>query len=295
MADDTLWIPLGLGRTVDDLAVSDSTVLEPSPNPQPANRFDHQATGFDRRAGVPPGVAADIAVAVLGNDAHSARGEVVFEIGAGTGEVGRHLAGLAGRYVGVDLSAPMLEVFRSKLVGASGAVLVRADAERQWPVRDSSVTVVFASRVAHLLAPSHVVAEARRICRRGGRFVVGRVERSGAKQILRRQREAMLADRGLPHERSGGHRTQALLETFADAGGRREARRAVATWTVTTTARQVLDAWGAMSAMGGETVPTATRGEILTDLRRWAASHLGGLDARQTSTETFVLESVRLG
>jgi ubiquinone/menaquinone biosynthesis C-methylase UbiE len=269
--------------------------VEPSPDPQPATRFDDQAVAFDRRAGVPSEVAADVAAAALDDGAQPGEGEVVLEIGAGTGEVGRHLARLAGRYVGVDLSAPMLEVFRSKLAGASAAVLVRADAERHWPVRDSSVTVVFASRVAHLLTPSHVVDEARRVCRPGGRFVVGRIERSGAKQVLRRQRETLLADRGVPQVRSGGRRTQALLEAFADAGGVPEARRGVTSWAVTTTAREVLDSWAGMSAMGGETVPTETKGEVLTDLRRWAESHLGGLDDRQTSTETYVLESVRLG
>jgi ubiquinone/menaquinone biosynthesis C-methylase UbiE len=269
--------------------------VEPFADPQPATRFDDQAVVFDRRAGVPSAVAADVAAAVLDNGAHSGGGDVVLEIGAGTGEVGRHLAQLAGRYVGVDLSAPMLDVFRSKLAGAGVAVLVRADAERHWPVRDSALTVVFASRVAHLLTPSHVVAEARRVCRPGGRFLVGRIERSGAKQVLRRQRETLLADRGFSQVRSGGRRTQALLEAFADAGGVLEGRRAVTTWAVTTTAREVLDSWEGMSAMGGETVPTATKGEVLNDLRLWAESHLGNLDDRQTSTETYVLESVRLG
>jgi SAM-dependent methyltransferase len=266
-----------------------------NPDPPLATRFDDQAAAFDRRAGLPPAAAADVAVAVRGDGRRFGRGEVVFEVGAGTGEVGRHLGALPGRYLGVDLSAPMLEVFRSKVAGWSEALLVLADAERQWPVRDSSVTVVFASRVAHLLTPSHVVTEACRVCRPGGRFVVGRIERSGAKQALRRQREAMLADRGVPQVRSGGRRTQALLEALADAGGVLEGRRAVTTWTVTTTAREVLDSWEGMSVMGGETVPTATKTEVLGDLRLWAESHLGGLDEPQTSTETYVLESVRLG
>lgn len=268
--------------------------MEPSPDLHPGTRFDDQAAGFDQRAGVPPEVAADIAVAVLGAQSPG-RGEVVFELGAGTGEVGRHLAARAGRYVGTDLSAPMLDMFRPKVADGSVAVLLRADGERHWPVRDSSVTVVFASRIAHLLAPSHVLAEVRRVCRPGGRFVVGRIERSGVKQVLRRQREAMLVDHGVPQMRSGGRRTQALLDALVDGGGAPEARRAVATWTVTITAREVLASWEAMSAMGGETVPFAIKVEVLAELRRWAETCLGDLDEPHKSTETYVLEGVRLG
>ena len=272
--------------------------MEPAAAPHSATRFDDQAAGFDRRAGLPVEVAAEVARAVAGATSPVA-GDVVFELGAGTGEVGRHLATLAGRYVGVDLSAPMLEVFGTKLRGdASGrptALLVRADGERHWPVRDRSVTVVFASRVAHLLARPHVVAEAMRVCRPGGRFVVGRIERSGVKQVLRRQREAMLADRGVPGGRSGGRRTQALLEALVGAGGVPEGRRAVASWTVTTTAEDVLEVWGAMTTMGGATVGAQTRAEVLTGLRRWAEGHLGDLGQPQSSAETYVLEGVRLG
>ena len=274
--------------------------VEPAAAPHSATRFDDQAAGFDRRAGVPVEVAAEVAGAVVVGAMSPGGGDVVFELGAGTGEVGRHLATLAGRYVGVDVSAPMLEVFGTKLGGdASGdrstALLVRADGDRHWPVRDHSVTVVFASRVAHLLARPHVVAEAMRVCRPGGRFVVGRIERSGVKQVLRRQREAMLADRGVPGGRSGGRRTQALLEALAGAGGVPEGRRAVASWTVTTTAEDVLAGWEAMTTMGGATVGAQTRAEVLSDLRRWAESHLGHLGEPQTSAETYVLEGVRLG
>lgn len=273
--------------------------VEPAAAPHSATRFDDQATRFDRRAGVPVEVAAEIARAVVAGATSPVGGDVVFELGAGTGEVGRHLATLAGRYVGVDLSAPMLGVFRTKLGGdASGrstALLVRADGQRHWPVRDHSATVVFASRVAHLLARPHVVAEAMRVCRPGGRFVVGRIERSGVKQVLRRQREAMLGDRGFPGGRSGGRRTQALLEALAGAGGVPEGRRAVASWTVTTTAEDVLAAWEAMTTMGGAAVGAQTRAEVLSDLRRWAQNHLGHLGEPQTSAETYVLEGVRLG
>jgi SAM-dependent methyltransferase len=264
-----------------------------------ATRFDEQAASFDRRAGVPPQAAAEIAPALLGTATPAARANVVLELGPGTGEIGRHLALLADRYVGVDRSGPMLDVFRSKLAGTGpaprGALLVQADSDDHWPVRDGSVTLVFASRVAHLLSRAHVVGEAVRVCGAGGRVVVGRIERSGLKSLLRRQREALLADRGVPGGGSGGRRTQALLEALVTAGGLREPKRTVTTWTTTTTAEEVIAGWEAMPTMGGEAIGSETRGELLAELRGWARTHVGDLHRPETQTEQYTLEGVRLG
>lgn len=272
--------------------------LEPTSGSAATNRFDAQAARFDRRAGVPPAAADQIAAAVLDGVGHPSADQVVLELGAGTGEVGRHLAVLAGRYVGVDLSAPMLAVFGDKLASVparSHALLLQADGDRPWPVRRGSVSVVFASRVAHLLGAAHVVSEVARVCREDGRFVVGRVERSGVKQVLRRQREVILADRGVAGARSGGRRTQALLEAFVGAGALVEPKRAVATWTVTTTAEEVIAGWETMSSMGGEAVAPEVRVDVLSELRRWADGEFGELDRPQESRETYTLEGVRLG
>jgi SAM-dependent methyltransferase len=244
---------------------------------------------------VPSEAADQIAGAVLNG---IGRPSTVLELGAGTGEVGRQLAILARGYVGLDLSAPMLAVFRAKLTSMptpSQALLLQADGDVHWPVRHGSVAVVFASRVAHLLDAAHVVSEAGRVCGKDGRFVVGRIERSGIKQVLRRQREAILADHGVAGVRSGGRRTQALLEAFVTAGADVERKRAVATWTVTTTAEDVIAGWETMSSMGGEAVAPEVRAEVLSELRRWAGAELGDLDRPQESLETYTLEGVRLG
>ena len=272
--------------------------VDPTSGRSPTNRFDAQAARFDRRAGVPPAAAHQIAAAVLDGVGHSSAEKVVLELGAGTGEVGRHLAVLADIYAGVDLSAPMLAVFRAKLTSTptpSQALLLRADGDKDWPVRHGSVAVVFASRVAHLLGAAHVVGEAARVCRKDGRFVIGRIERSGVKQVLRRQREAILADHGVAGARSGGRRTQALLEAFAAAGALVERKRRVATWTVTTTAEEVIAGWETMPSMGGEAVAPQVRVEVLSELRRWAEGEFGDLDRPQESEETYTLEGVRLG
>ena len=259
-------------------------------------RFDVQAPTFDERAGIPADAAEAIADAVMGFGPCVDGSRGVLEVGAGTGEVGRHLSTRAGRYMGLDLSRPMLEVFASKVTDGNGArVLVEADADADWPLRDRSVSVVFASRAAHLLAAGHVVHEVGRVCARPGWFIVGRVERSGIKETLRRQREAMLIDRGVPAGRSGLRRTRALLETFAAVGAIAQPARTVASWTSTTTAEEVIAAWEPMAAMAGQPVDAGTRADVLAQLRRWARQELGDLERPQTYGEHYTLEGVRLG
>ena len=94
------------------------------PASTPAVSFDGQAADFDLRAGLPPGIARQVAAAVAelvpaASSAPANRG-VVLDLGAGTGQIGEHLAGMCGargggRYLGIDLSGPMLAVFRRKL------------------------------------------------------------------------------------------------------------------------------------------------------------------------------------
>lgn len=261
-------------------------------------RFDAEAETFDKRAGIPPRAAADVALAVIGCRRSPTRDGIVLEVGAGSGEIGHHLAGRAVAYVGMDVSGPMLHVFRSKLVSEPArcwAVLVRADADRSWPVSDGSVSVVFASRVAHLLDAEHVGRELTRVCHAGGRFVVGRVERSGVKQALQRRRWAMLVERGLVAGPSGGRRSRALLESLLGAGASAEPRQTAATWTVTTTAAEVLAGWETMPTMGGVAISAPVRRQVLVELGAWAREEFGELDQPSSHIERYILESVRFG
>lgn len=277
-----------------------------------AERFDTQAQSFDGRAGLAPEIGCAVARAVA--DAVSP-GEVIVEVGAGTGEIGRHLAAFPVRYLGLDDARAMLEVFCSKLEpalepwGASapddgpgdapmgGTVqLVQADAERAWPVRAGSVAAVLASRVAHLLEPDHLVQELHRVCRPGACFLVGRVRRDpeSVKSRLRRQREAILRARGMAPE-GGEEATRRLLRRMVAAGGTGLETRPVAAWAVRSSGARVLAGWERVTAMGGTELPAATRAEILDELRHWAVAHLGDLDEPSESTEQYTLGGVRLG
>ncbi len=257
-------------------------------------RFDAQAATFDVTRGLPPDVARRVAVGVT-EIAGPAAELVLLEVGAGTGELGTELAGLVARYVGVDVSRPMLDVFGAKLAAGAAprALLVVADADGGWPVRERSVGAVFAARSAHLLEAAHLRDEVLRVCVPRGVFLVGRVERSGVKTRLRQQREAVLRERGLA-PRSGAGRTRALLGALVATGAEAIEKRSVAAWTGETTAARVLERWASASTMGGVEVAGDVRAGVLADLRRWAAEHLGDLDRVETFTEEYTLEGVRL-
>src|SRR5262245_26686959 len=122
--------------------------------------FDDQADDFTERAGLPADAAASVARTIR-ELVEPRRSDVILDVGAGTGEIGSELSKLAVRYVGVDVSRPMLSTFRSRATGR--LMLIHADADRDWPLRSRTVRAILCSRSAHLLAAEHLVAESARV------------------------------------------------------------------------------------------------------------------------------------
>ena len=69
-----------------------------------------QASRYDARVGLPESVSAAVARAIV-EQANAGADDLVLELGAGTGEIGVHLARLPVRYVGLDSSPAMLDLF----------------------------------------------------------------------------------------------------------------------------------------------------------------------------------------
>ena len=255
--------------------------------------FDEQARSYDERAGIPATAAAAVARGIV--DAAGARaGDLVVELGAGTGEIGIHLLGLPVRYVGLDASAAMLEVFRAKAAG-SGPGLIVADCDRPWPLPDGSATVVFASRVIHLLRPDHVVRETMRICRPGGVLILGRVvrDRDGMTERLRRQRLDLLRAAGIS-ARQGEAGTRRIIEDFRNLGAESLGRQFVAEWTSVTTPGEIIADWESRSRWGAVMLDQTGRARMLDDLRGWARGEFGDLDRPESFLSRYAIDIIRL-
>jgi ubiquinone/menaquinone biosynthesis C-methylase UbiE len=259
-------------------------------------RFDRDAAGYDERAGFPLGKRSEIARAFATLSGLVA-GDVLLELGAGTGQLGACFPALGLQYVGLDASAPMLEVFeRRRPAGDPPIRLIRADVDADWPLRSASVRAVFSSRAVHLFHQEHVVSETLRVAHGpGATFTLGRVQRDelSMRSVLRREMRAMLVARGFA-PRDGDRGQRRVLEAFRARGATPLGPIAAARWPVRSSAANVLDDWRQKRGLGGCEPPEASKAAILADLAEWSAARFGSLDAPDESEERYVLEGVVL-
>lgn len=257
--------------------------------------YDDQAESFESRAGLPERVAAEVAEAVR-DYAGLGRGDLLVEIGAGTGLIGQWLARSPARYLGLDSSRPMLEVFRRRLPERAAAAVLQADAEAGWPVGDRCTAAVFGSRVLHLLAPAHALREAGRVAHpRGAVLVCGRLahEPSSPRAMARRKLRELLVAHGLRPRASGGQPTE--LFAMARAGGAVPlGARVAATWPETLTVSQVLGWWQGKTSIGGVNPPPAVAEAVLAELSTWGTETFGWPSTAVTTEVRYLLEGVRL-
>lgn len=254
--------------------------------------FDGQAGDFDLRAGLPAGVAPQIAAAL--QDLAPAGSGVILDVGAGTGQLGEHLVRGRSRYVGMDVSIGMLAVFRRKL--AAGGALVQGDAGAPWPIASGGVKLVFLSRAAHLLPPPVLVEEALRVAGPEGALIVfGGVESDpgSLRAILRREMRRLLAEHGVEARRAGDSRGR-LAEALAERGGEVLPVRTAASWTVVHRAGDALAAWRAKAGLGGRAVTPEIQDSVLRRLEDWIRERYGSLDVARDATERYELAAVRL-
>jgi SAM-dependent methyltransferase len=261
--------------------------------------FDGQADQFDDTAGLPPNVAQAVARAVL-ELARCGNTDVLLDVGTGTGALGLPFTGLSIRYLGFDRSLAMLEVFRRKLGAMPRHVLLlQAESDRPWPIRDHALAVVFASRVVHHLSLAHFVREVWRVCRPGGCLLLGRVTRAADSlpSRLQRHKRALLAEHGL-RAGGGGQAVQQLVAVCREQGATPLAPVSVAQWTRTTTARQLLAAWEGkpqlVSGTWGQALDGEGRTAIVQALIDRARQEIGDLDRPEAFAEEYTLQGVRL-
>lgn len=250
--------------------------------------FDQQADAFDRRAGLPPGVASDVA-SLLAEIAGEDREGAWLEIGAGTGEIGVHLVRRPIRYVGLDRSLGMLRHFSGR--GERRISLVGADADRSWPFPRASIGVVFGSRSLHFLRPRHLAEELERVSApRGIVLLQGRVRRGrgSVRELMRRRMRDLMAERGLAGR--GGQGSRVLDQELTGRGWHRLPEREAAAWEVAVSPIDALSDWEGKPGLSGLELPDEMKRAILQGLEHWALETFGDLSARRTSREVYVVE-----
>jgi SAM-dependent methyltransferase len=269
-----------------------------SPEPLPYPSFDAQSAGYDRRAGLPAGVPAAVAAVVAGI-AELGRGNLLVEIGAGTGQIGGRLstaaAAAGARFAALDLSFGMLAGFRGRLAGGGTPLLLQADGSASWPFGDGSTRALFSSRAIHHLDPGHAAAEAARLAQPSGAVVLlGRVGRDpeSPSSALRREMRRRLAAAGCPPRDAGGRRERFLV-ACCGRGAELIETRIVSRWPVATSARRSLDAWAGKPGLAGTDPPAAVKRRVLGELAEWAAAAFDGLDREDESEEAYLLEGAR--
>ncbi len=226
------------------------------------------------------------------------------DIGAGTGELGRFVGnGIPDgiRYVGFDVSRPMLEVFADKLNAAqppaspssSSSLLTVADANAHWPVVSGSTAVIFFSRAIHLLSQEHVVRESLRIAHpKKASLTIGRVRRSqdSVRSMMRSEMPRILSEQGITGK--GGEKAHRELVSRLDSPlcrFRAAGQKTLARWQVKAIPAASLTSWRGKDGLAGVAVSASVKQTVLDQLERWAVEHFGDLQTPQTSQEGYDL------
>lgn len=258
--------------------------------------FDRQADTYNQRVGLPEMVCRLVVNAVMAK-ARAQPSDLIVEIGAGTGMLGKWFVQSPIQYVGFDLSQAMLDVFRQCLGSErDNWTLLQADGNQRWPITDSTTRVIFSSRAIHLLELEHVVNESFRVARsEGAALLVGRVERQkeSVKTRMRHQMQHLLRQKGF-QGRLGEQKQRQLIELCCQRRAKVIEPLVVSCWTVASTPSQSLNSWQQKDGLGGIYLPTNIQQEILKDLQIWAEETFGGLDQQVESKEAYVLQGVYL-
>ncbi|MEM1180322.1 MAG: class I SAM-dependent methyltransferase [Acidobacteriota bacterium] len=248
--------------------------------------FDRGAAHFDQRAGLPPRAIDQIAAEVVG--LMPSKEGTCLDLGAGTGEIGAELGRRLppGRYVGLDLSLPMLQVFRRRAPGLSR---LRGDASLPWPIADASLDAIFVSRAAHLLRPEGFCREVKRTLSRGGLLLLGGVarDRVSIRSQLRRKLQEVLAAEGIDGRRRSA--SWRRLRERLEAMGCRSRRLRIVSWPVAERAIDSISSWRRKDGLAGRPVTGARQQRLLDQVEHWATASFGDLATSHAAEETYEL------
>ena len=256
--------------------------------------FDRVSDVYDETRGYPPGVAEAICrwtEAELGLKPDRYR---LLELGVGTGRIALPFILAGYDYTGVDISANMLGLFRQKLSGAPrSATLLHADIT-SLPLPNQSFDAVLAVHILHLVDPTQALAEVLRVTRPGGALVWGwdNSDSKSERAAIRKHYRSYLKQRGLQDE--SWDKNDEGRAWLAVRGIPTPEMQVAARWTMRYTARQVMDSVVLRQWSSTFDTPDDLHAEAAADLRAWAATAIGNLDAERTCDSEFRVHVFRL-
>ena len=122
-----------------------------------------------RHARVDTAFPLEYAYALLGD----VRGRSVLDFGCGSGENTVLLASQGARVIGLDISAPLIELARQRLAvnGLAGTTAFVVGSGHDVPIADTSIDVVFGIAILHHLDLAVAAQEVHRVLKPGGRAI----------------------------------------------------------------------------------------------------------------------------
>ncbi len=99
-------------------------------------------------------------------------GQLIWDLGSGTGALARPLAARQARVISSDISLPLLQTGRELARSAGVAMAPMLAAAEHLPVRDAALDVVTASQCWHWFDRPVAAAECLRVLKRGGQVVI---------------------------------------------------------------------------------------------------------------------------
>jgi len=259
-------------------------------------QFDDQADIYDKRTGLGEKTAQSIAASLDQMIQPHLAGQFL-EIGAGTGEIGFFLQNLPIPYVGIDLSAGMLDVYRKRFDQQQNMPhLIQTDGNEQWPFEQGTVSVFFSSRAMHQLNQQNVLKQLERLSSPSGSILIlGNVKRNkkSVKTIMRKQMHQVLNEFGLK-EKSGQSNRDQLFEIIEQHGGERLDPVITSRWKVSHAPIDSINSWQNVDGIAGQSVDQALKTQILETLIVRAKEQFNDLNQALEAEETYELNAIKL-
>jgi SAM-dependent methyltransferase len=265
--------------------------------------FDRAVGFYDATRGYPPGVEERVADAIVAAAGATPTTQFL-ELGIGTGRIALPLIMRGYPYAGIDLSEPMMERLREKIVTYADAhpdhpplhVDLRAGDSTALPYPAGQFDVVLAVHVLHLIANWRAaVDEALRVLKPGGVFLnCGDDTLVRGNDIGVRQRwEAIIADLGYVAPVSYTATHQGVAAYLNERGLQPEILRTV-TWTITRPPRAMFDTIAQRLWSRTWTVPDAIFEASIRQLDNELRARYGDkLDVPTQRTVQFVITRAR--